>query len=99
MPFRAILICFPRRQIRQFEQIVVPEEASAGGDFHERIRSSGIRTVGQNRLQMAFRVVEIDTILAPVLAVLDQLKLAIEQRMERMGYAETPVSTALTRCI
>lgn len=51
----------------------VTPEASPRGDLHERIGISRICTTGQNRLQTAFSVAKIDTILLPVLAVLDNL--------------------------
>jgi hypothetical protein len=41
--------------------------------------------------------VEVHPILTPVVAVFQQLKLAPEQRMERMGYAEMFLRTALMR--
>jgi transposase len=45
------------------------------------------------------RALWLEFFLAPVVAVFQQLKLAPEQRMERMGYAEMSLRTALMRCI
>jgi hypothetical protein len=89
----------PLQQIRQSDQILVTEEASTRGYLHERVGTSCICATGQNRLQAAFSVAKIDTILTPVLAVLDQLKLTTEQRMKWMGYTESLLRTALKRCI
>jgi|SRR5215472_7472149 len=89
----------PLQQIRQSDQILVTEEAPPCGDLNECVYASCICTTGQYRLQAPFSVAKIDTILTPVLAILDQLKLATEQRMKGMGYAELPPRTALTRCI
>jgi hypothetical protein len=66
------------QQVRQSDQILIAEEASPGRDLHERIDPSGIGTTRQNRLQMAFSVTEVDSVLAPVRAVLDELKFATE---------------------
>lgn len=92
-------LSFSLHQIRQSDQILVTEEASPRGDLHERVGASRICTTGQNRLETAFSVAKIHTILTPVLAVLDQLKLTTEQRMKRMGYTESLLHTALSRCI
>jgi hypothetical protein len=66
------------QQIRKSDQILVAEKASTGRDLHEHIDPAGIGTVGQNRLQMAFSVAEVNSVLTPVRAVFDQLKLAAE---------------------
>ena len=42
---------------------------------------------------------KIDAVLTPVMAILQKLKLAPEQRMEWMGYAEMLLRTAIMRCI
>jgi len=93
--------CFssePLQQVRQSDQVFVSKQGSSSGDLNERIDSSGIRAARQNRLELAFSVVEVHAILAPVVAVFHQFELPPEQRMKRMGYAEVFLRAALTRC-
>ena len=92
--------CSPKslQQIRQSDQIFVPEEASPGGDLYERVDTSDIRTARHNRLQVAFAVKEKRTILTPRLVIFDQLELVTKQRMKRMRYPKMLWRTALKRC-
>jgi hypothetical protein len=46
----------------------------------------------------AFCVVEVNPILAPVLAIRDQLEPLASQRMVRMGYLEVSISNVVMRC-
>jgi hypothetical protein len=86
------------QQVCQSNQVFVSKEGSSRRKLDERIDSSDIRTARQNRTQLAFGIVEVHAILAPVVAVFQQLKLAPEQRMEWMDYAEMFLRSALTRC-
>jgi len=86
------------QQVCESGQVFVSKEGSSRRNLDERIYSSGIRAARQHRLQLAFCVVKVDPIFAPVLAVIHQFELPPEQRMKRMGYAEVFLRTALTRC-
>jgi hypothetical protein len=66
------------QQVCQPDQVFVAKEGSSSGNLDERIEPSGIRTARQNRTQLAFGVVKVHAILAPVVAVFEQLKLAPE---------------------
>jgi len=87
------------QQVRQSDQIFVSEEGSSSRNLNERVDSSDIRAARQNRTQLPLGVVKVHPILTPVVAVFQQLKLAPEQRMEGMGYAEMLLRTAVMRCI
>jgi len=65
-------------QFRQFDQIGIAEQRPPGRNRDEWIDASGIRTARQNRLQSLFGIVEIDSVLAPVLAIVHKFKLAPE---------------------
>ncbi len=80
------------------DQILVAKEGSPSGDCYKRIDASSVSAVRQNRLQLAFGVVEINAVLTPVMAILQKLKLAPEQWMERMGYVEMLLCTDDMRC-
>jgi hypothetical protein len=86
------------QQVCQSHQVFVAKEGSSRRKLDEWIDSSDIRTVRQNRTQLAFGVVEVHAILTPVVAVFQQLKLAPEQWMKRMGYTEMFLRTAFLRC-
>ena len=86
------------QQVCQSDQVFVAKKGSSSGKLDERIEPSGICTARQNRTQLAFGVVKVHPILTPVVAVFQQLKLSPEQRMERMGYPEMSLRTALMRC-
>jgi hypothetical protein len=49
-------------------------------------------------LQSIFGIVEIDSVLAPVLAIVHKFELAPEERMEGMDYAEMFLRTVITGC-
>jgi hypothetical protein len=87
------------QQVRQSDQIFVSKEGSSSRNLNERIDSSDIRAACQNRTQLPLGVVKVHPILTPVVAVFQQLKLAPEQGMEGMGYAEMFLGTVLMRCI
>ena len=87
------------QQIRQCDEILVAKTGTSSTDRYERIDSSGIRAIRQDRLQTTFGVVEVHAILAPVVSVLDEVEFLPGQWMEGVGYAETFVRTVLIRCI
>jgi hypothetical protein len=86
------------QQVCQSHQVFVAKEGSSRRKLDERIGSSDIRTARQNRTQLAFGLVEVHAILAPVVTVFQQLKLALEQWMERMGYMDMFLRTGFLQC-
>ena len=60
-------------------------------DHHERIGRHRISPPCRQREQHAVLVVEMNPVLAPVLAVRDKLEVLTGQRMEPVGYPDTPV--------
>jgi hypothetical protein len=65
-------------ELHQFDQIGVAEPRPPRRNRDEWIDAAGIRTTRQDRLQSPFGIVEIDSVLAPVLVVVHKLKLAPE---------------------
>src|SRR6202022_375380 len=75
-------------QLHQLEQVLIAKEASASGHRNKRIGCHYRGPARRNRAQTAFCVVEVNPILAPVMAIRDQLEPLASQRMVRMGYLE-----------
>ena len=84
--------------IRQRQQAAGSERAPAIRDHHERISRHDIGPPCWQREQHAVLVVEMNPVLAPVLAVRDKLEVLTEQRMEPVGYPDTPVPIIWTGC-
>jgi hypothetical protein len=85
-------------QFRQFDQIGVAEQRPPRRNRDEWIDAAGIRAARQNRLQPLFGIVEIDSVLAPVLAIVHKFILPPEERVEGMDYAEMFLRTVITGC-
>jgi hypothetical protein len=85
-------------QLHQPEQVLIAKKASAAGHRHKRIWRRYCGPARGNRAQTAFSVVEVNPILAPVVAIRDQLELLASQRMVRMGYLETGIGNVAMRC-
>jgi len=79
-------------ELDQLDQVLVAKEASAAGHRHKRIFRYHRGPAGRNRAQIPFGVVEVDPVLAPVVAIRDQLEPLASQRMMRMGYLEVRIS-------
>jgi hypothetical protein len=50
-------------------------------------------------VHLTVSVTVVDAVLAPVVAIGDELELLAKQRVERVGHPEEPVITGTTRCI
>ena len=85
-------------QIGQFQQIVEAEQTPSSGQYYEWICDQHSCPARWNRAQNAIAVVEVDSILAPVVAVGDQLKALASQRMVRMDDLKGTVGTVAMRC-
>ena len=75
-------------------------EGQCGGNGYanKRIRRHDRGPARRNGAQTVFCVVEVNPILAPVMAIRDQLELLASQRMVRMGYLEVDISNVAMRC-
>src|SRR5919197_4609161 len=85
-------------QIHQLEQVLEAEEASAAGHCHKWIFRRHRGPTCRNGAQLSRRVVEVDPVLTPVVAIRDQLELLASQGMVRMGYLEVGISKVTMRC-
>jgi hypothetical protein len=85
-------------QIRQTDQNLIAEVASAGSNHHKGIDCCSVRATGQYGLQLPFGIVKVHSLFTPVVAVFDQLKVVIKQGMKWVGYSEAFRYTARMRC-
>ena len=73
-------------QTRQGQQAPDRERAPAAGNDHERIGRRDIGPPGRQREQPAVLIVEMNPVLAPVMAVSDELEIPARQRMKRVRH-------------
>ncbi len=92
--FSSILL----QQLGKFQQVLVPKPAPAGGHGHKRIGCHDGSPARRNRAQAPGGVVEIDTILARIVAISDQLELLTSQRMVRMDNLKVRLAVVAMRC-
>ena len=75
-----------RRQLpdhgRRGQEVLDSPQGAAGGDGHERVRRGDVGPPGRDRAQPAGAVAEVDALLAPVVAVAQQLEALPAQRVE-----------------
>src|SRR5215469_6499737 len=86
------------QQVGQLQQIVVTKQTPTCGQDHEWIYRQHRRPTRWNRAQEAAFVVEVDSILSPVVAVGDQLETLAIQRMMRVNHFKSTVGTVAMRC-
>ena len=80
--------------ILELQQILQTEVSSACSRKDERIGSRQISPAGRQKAHASVLVAVINTLLAPLPAVGNQLQCLPIERMIRMGYVETLVRTA-----
>ena len=85
-------------QINQLEQVLKAKEASATGHCHKWIFRYDRGPTRRNGAQLSRRVMEVDPVLAPVVAIRDRLELLASQGMVRMGYLEVGIDKVTMRC-
>src|ERR1051325_7034082 len=85
-------------QIGQLQQIVITEQTPSGGQYNKWIRWRRCRPARWNRAQNAVAVVKVNSILAPVVAVGDQLESLASQWMVWMNDFKGIVCTVAIRC-
>ena len=81
------------QQVGQLQQIVVTKQTPTCGQDHEWVYRQHRRPTRWNRAQEAASVVEVDSILSPVVAVGDQLEVLASQRMVWMDDLKGTVGT------
>ncbi len=69
-------------QISQSQQAPDRKRAPAAGNDHERVSRHDIGPPGKQREQLTALVAEMNPVLAPVLAVSDELEIPARQRMK-----------------
>jgi hypothetical protein len=85
-------------QLHQPEQVLVAKEASAAGYCYKRIFRHYRRPTRWNGAQLPRPIMKVDPVLAPVVAIRDQLELLTPQRMVRMDYFEVAIRNVTMRC-
>jgi hypothetical protein len=85
-------------QLHQLEQVFIAKQAPPTRHRNKRIGRHYRGPARWNRAQTTFCVVEVNPILAPVMAIRDQLEPLASQRMVRMGYFEVGISNVAMRC-
>jgi hypothetical protein len=89
---------FERDKISQRQQAIGGERAPARRDHHERVRRRHVGPPGRQREQLPVLVVQVDPVLAPVLAVGDELEVLAAQRMERVRHPDATVPIGRIGC-
>ena len=87
-----------RQQIGELTEVVVAEMSSARADHHRQSLRKNIGPLERKPGELTRVVVEVDAVLAPRLAAIDQLKRPASERMEGMGNTKRLWLTARWRC-
>jgi hypothetical protein len=85
-------------KIGQLQQIVIAEQTPSGGQYDKWICGLHCRPARWNRVQKATAIVKVNSVLAPVVAVSDQLEFLASQRMVWMDDFKGTVGTVDMRC-
>jgi hypothetical protein len=88
----------PLHQVRQLQQILIPEQTPSSGHRHKRLGGDRRRPARWNRAQAAVRVVEVNSIFSPVVAIGHQLESLASQRMVWVDDFESYVVMVAMRC-
>jgi hypothetical protein len=94
----SITLIQPLYQLRQFQEILVPEQTPARRQDDKWIRRQRCRPRRWNRAHAALRVVEVNSIFAPVVAVGDQPEPLASERMVRVNDFESCFAVVAMRC-
>ena len=90
-----------RHQIDQFDQLKQLKHAKYGAalrDGQEGIGRTGIRPGQRNRARVLVLVLEINELTTPALAITEQLKLTLIERVKRMRDREVPLQLVHMGC-
>ena len=88
----------PADQVSQRQQAIDGERAAAIRDHRERIGGRDVGPPGRQGEQLTILIVQVDSVLAPVVAVRDELEVPAEQRVETVRHPHTSVPVIWTRC-
>jgi len=92
----SIRIVEPRRQAPKLNEINEAKTRPSSRDYHERIRGRQIRPGGRKAHRAPFSVVEINPVLTPRLAILQNLELLTTKWVKGMCHPKTlPRSVAI----
>jgi hypothetical protein len=83
----------------QLQQLVNPQSGSTCRRNDERILADHIRPCGWKPPQPSRFVLEVDPVLAPGLAVVEQSELPTTEGMKGVGYPEKSLRFVFTGCI
>lgn len=96
-----LLACFGKQALQQrneLAQIVQAKMRSPLPSLDDGIKESPIRPLHGDALQLAVILLDIEPIVSPELAVIDELELAPEMWMERMGDPDELSRELNSRC-
>jgi hypothetical protein len=85
-------------QVREAEQIVGAERRSPGTHRDDRLRRHHVRPPRWELPELPLGVVEVDPVLLPHGAVVEELELPAMQRVERVGHPEKTSFTDRMTC-
>ena len=85
-------------QRHQLEQVLVAEQAAASSHGHKRIFRQNRCPGGRNRGPPPFGIVEVDSVLAPIVPVGHQLKALAFLWMKGMGDLEVAIASVAITC-
>jgi hypothetical protein len=88
----------PSHQLGQRPQILSAEMRSARRDHHDRIGGDHVRPTGRKADQIPVVSVAVDPVFPPVVLVEEQLELAPDPGMVRMGDAKTSSCYVVLGC-
>ena len=85
-------------QFGQLDQVLVAKEASAASHRHKRILHRHRGPARWKRAQPSLGIVEVDPVLAPVVAIRNQLELLASQRVVWVDDLKNGIGMVVMRC-
>ena len=85
-------------QLNQLDQVLVAKEASTAGQGHKRILRWHRGPARWKGTQPSLAIVEVDSVLAPVVAIRNQLELLAPQRMVWMDDFKNGIGMVVMPC-
>jgi len=83
--------------VGQFQQLLIAKQAPSGSHGHKRICSYRCGPARRNRAQSTAGIVEVDSILAPVVTIGDQLELLASEGMVLVDYFKVGIGMVAMR--
>ena len=85
-------------QLNQLDQVLVAKKALAVGHRHKRIFRQHRGPTRWNGAQPSLGIVEVDPVLAPVVAIRNQVELLASQRMVWVDDLKNGIGMVVMRC-